>query len=240
MAVKGVQSLATGLRVLELVSRHQPVGASEVARLMGLHKSVVHRALITLGEEGWIRQFGEPPAVRWVVTGRALSVGSAFAAEAAAREQAHQLLRQLSAESGETVLLSVRDGDRLLVVDAVESTQPLKVTFPVGTSTTIDLETAAGEALLAGMGDPEVAELLGDEPAQAWLPRRADYERRGYAMQLHPASPLWAVATHLPVAPDGSATVVVIAVPQHRCDRSSLERLGERLVELARITRRTG
>ncbi|MEU6422920.1 IclR family transcriptional regulator [Streptomyces spiralis] len=234
MAVKGVQSLATGLRVLELVAIHQPAGAAELARITGLHKSVVHRALVTLHEQDWIAPVGAAPALRWVLTGRALAVGSAFAASRTPREAAHQLLRHVAAETGETVLLSVHDGRRLLVVDLVESPQPLKVAFPVGATLDVDVDTAAGRALVAGLADDELDRLFDAGARERMRAIRPEYERLGYALQTDPATPLWAAAVRLRRMPDMVDSVVVAAVPQPRSDLATVERLGVTLRDAVR------
>jgi IclR family acetate operon transcriptional repressor len=234
MAVKGVQSLATGLRVLELVAEHQPAGATELARITGLHKSVVHRALVTLHEEDWIAPVGSPPALRWVLTGRALAVGGAFTASRTPREAAHRLLRHLADDAGETVLLSVRDSRRLLVVDLVESRQPLKVAFPVGTTLPMDVDTAAGRALIAGMPEEEIDRLFAPGERERVRASRPEYERLGYATQADPHNPLWAVAVRLRPAPDAVDAVVVVAVPRTRCDLAELDALGARVRDTVR------
>ena len=55
MSVKRSQSAARVLAVLECIARHQPIGVSELARLLQADKSAVQRAVMTLADDGWIR-----------------------------------------------------------------------------------------------------------------------------------------------------------------------------------------
>jgi DNA-binding MarR family transcriptional regulator len=47
------QSIIRALRILELFAqREEPLGVTEISRLVGLHKSTVHRLVITLETSG--------------------------------------------------------------------------------------------------------------------------------------------------------------------------------------------
>ena len=63
----GGQGQFTGARVLEVfeaVAEHQPVGVAALSRMLGIDKSAVQRALVTLAEQGWI-QARDDPTTRW-------------------------------------------------------------------------------------------------------------------------------------------------------------------------------
>jgi len=130
MAVKPLQSVETTLRVLEAVSEHHPVGVSALARELDLDKNAVQRSLVTLGQQGWIRQLSDETGA-WELTGKALSVGRRYAPGLEERSRPH--LESLQDRTGETALLFSRDQSRMVLLDAVESTQALKLTVPIGT-----------------------------------------------------------------------------------------------------------
>ena len=65
------RSVLVSLRVMEEIAAHQPIGVSDLARLLGLSKTTAHRALTTLAEAGWIEASGDRRAL-WSLSVRAL------------------------------------------------------------------------------------------------------------------------------------------------------------------------
>src|SRR5262245_43711330 len=127
MAVKTIQSVQNALTVLEALAVHQPAGVSALSRIVDVDKNAVQRILVTLGESGWARQLdgGE-----WTITSKALQVGTHYTH--GLREAAHPFLAQLQHDTNETVLLFAREGQTMVVLDSVDSTQALRMTVPVG------------------------------------------------------------------------------------------------------------
>src|SRR4051794_25755308 len=104
-------SVQTALRVLEAVSELQPVGVSDLARRLELPRSSAQRALATLGAEGWIRPLDHERSTRWVLTARALVVGSRAGGELRLPAVARPALERLHAQTSETIHLLVQEGD---------------------------------------------------------------------------------------------------------------------------------
>ncbi len=127
MAVKTIQSVDNALTVLEALSRAQPAGVSSLARTVDLDKNAVQRILLTLGQAGWIRQLDSG---EWTITSKALQVGTHFTSDL--RDTVHPHLVRLQRETDETVLLFAREGDTMVVLDSVDSSQALRMTVPVG------------------------------------------------------------------------------------------------------------
>lgn len=169
MAVKTIQVVSNALAVLDAVSRSQPAGLGALARDLGLDKSAVQRILATLHAGGWIQPAG---GGGWILTGRALEVGGRYVAASDLRERAREALRELHAATGETVWLSVADGDTLVVTDEITSTHVLRVTFPIGYSGPFGPETAGGLALLAALppdeADARIAAWAAAQVAPVW------------------------------------------------------------------------
>jgi IclR family acetate operon transcriptional repressor len=235
MAVKTIQVVSNALVVLEGVSRHQPAGLGVLARDLGLDKSAVQRILATLHTDGWIQPDPDGSG-GWTLTARALTVGGRFVADSGVRERARGVLRELHAATGETVWLTVADGDRLVVADEITSTHVLRVTFPVGHSGPFGPETAGGLALLATTPPGERQRIGGAVVGGANEEALAETRRRGYAIQAVRDVPLWAAATALPVGRGAPPMAVVIGVPLHRCTEERLHEFGEMLVRTVRIT----
>ena len=127
MAVKTVASVRNALTILEALALAQPVGVSALARQVGIDKAAVQRALLTLGDAGWTRQ---SDTGEWVITSKALQVGTHYTA--GLRDVSRPHLAELQRTTGETAVLFVREHASVVAVDAVESSQPLRMTVPLG------------------------------------------------------------------------------------------------------------
>jgi DNA-binding IclR family transcriptional regulator len=133
VAVARLSTVEKALRVLSAVSDSQPISGSALARDLDMDKNAVQRILITLGHLGWLQQ--DRRAGGWRLGPQSLVIGGRYAG--ALRERAHPLLHDLAAETGETVTLWSVEGDAFTVVDAVESSQTIRGTIPIGYSASI-------------------------------------------------------------------------------------------------------
>lgn len=157
-SVKEIQSVKNACLLLAELARRQPAGVSDLARSTGIDKSAVHRLAVTLGSTGWLRRTADG---RWYFAPGLLAVLRAPAA-ASLVEAARPLMEAARDATGETAMLVVPDGDRLVIADAVESTHTLRVAVPVGT----EMPAKSSSALRA------IAALLPAELLPAW--RRVD------------------------------------------------------------------
>lgn len=148
-----MNSVKTALRVLEAVAAQQPAGLSDLARRLGLPKSTVQRCLATLDEAGWIRPGGRE-LTRWVVTGRAFSVGSQVANTRNLREIALPALSALQEATLETIHLMVPDGDEMVLIERLDSAYELRTFKPLGSRAPLHA-TSNGKAVLAHLPEDE-------------------------------------------------------------------------------------
>ena len=151
MAVKTIQSVENALTVIEALAAAQPIGVSALARLVELDKNAVQRVLLTLGQAGWIRQ---AEGGEWLITSRALQVGTHYTS--GLRDAARLHIEELQRITGETVLLFARDGLQMVVLDAIDSTQALRMTVPIGTVVPLT-RSAAFDAFLADSDRAQLA-----------------------------------------------------------------------------------
>ncbi len=131
MAVKASSTGSKTLAVLDAVARNQPVGVSELSRLLDEDKSMVQRMLVTLSEDGWIRPAASR-TTKWQVTDRLRVLADIACSSANFREAAREAIARLCHETGETVSLVVRDGRRFIVTDVAESREILRVAPKIG------------------------------------------------------------------------------------------------------------
>ncbi|MFD7312882.1 IclR family transcriptional regulator [Streptomyces sp. NPDC059883] len=184
-----MQNVLNALRALEEVAARQPVGVADLARAMELPKSSVQRALVTLHTAGWLRPAGGTPT-RWVVTTKALHVGRHATGELGLRDVAVPVMEELRRRTDETVHLAVPEGGKVVLIERLETAQPVRIILPLGQNLPLHA-SANGKAVLAaspaGVIDRQLAEgLSGFTATTITDPRRllaelAEIRERGYA-----------------------------------------------------------
>ncbi|GAA4537311.1 IclR family transcriptional regulator [Amycolatopsis samaneae] len=200
-----MNSVLTALRVFEAVAAAQPAGLSELARRLEVPKSTVQRCLKTLAEAGWVRP-APGDGGRWVITGKAFSIGSAVSSGPRLREIALPILSRLQAETRETIHLTVPDGGEMVLIERLDSPHQLRAFLQLGTR--LPLHAASnGKAYLASLDDEAVESFLDSELRQvsghtvtdpgALRREVEEIRRRGYAVtneELHEGIAAVAVA----------------------------------------------
>lgn len=162
-----MQNVLNTLRVLEEVAARQPVGVAELARATDIPKSSVQRALRTLQTAGWIRPAGGS-VTRWAVTTKALHVGRHAAGELSLRDVAVPVMEDLRRRIDETIHLAIPEGDKIVLIERLETSKPVRIFLALGTNLPIHA-SAHGKAVLAAGSAAIVERLLADG-----LPRHTD------------------------------------------------------------------
>lgn len=227
-SVKEIQSVKNACRLLEELARQQPAGVSDLARGTGIDKSAVHRLAVTLGTAGWLRRTADG---RWYLDPGLLAVLRASSAASFA-ETARPLMEAARDATGETAMLVVPEGDRLMIADAVESTHTLRVAVPVGS----EMPAKSSSALRA------IAALLPAEQLPAW--RRVDpgltdgvlrvTRNRGWgANDNEVADGTRAVGAALCGADGVPVGALVVVGPSTRIGRDLMPRYGELVARIA-------
>ena len=215
-------ALGKGLRVLEAVATADgPVRLSHLASELDMQKSSVHRVLQTLIDAGFVTR--DPTTDLYVATLKIWELGSAVASALPIKRLAATALLELHRRTGETVSLSILDGDDVLYLDKILAPRPMGFTTRAGSRVAAPM-TAGGRAMLALEPDPEaiidrVAKRLGKgvfDPAKAMTDvRRA--RRDGYLVGTGRAERgVVGIAAAVP-GPDGRAAAgITVSAPAKR------------------------
>jgi DNA-binding IclR family transcriptional regulator len=140
-------TLAKGLKMLEAVAHSDgPRGVSELGRELGITRSNAHRLLQTLAALGYVRQ--DQDRKQYEPTLRLFELGSAVVSHRDIRTVSQPVMRALGRHVDENVILSVRDGSEVVVLDRVEGTRTLRTYTPLGSRNPMHC-TSAGKLLLA-------------------------------------------------------------------------------------------
>jgi DNA-binding IclR family transcriptional regulator len=178
-AETGVGVLDRVMAVLEAVER----GArsfTEIVDATGFTRSTTHRLVKALEEHGLLMATG---GRGYRLGPRLVGLAAAAARDQPLRDLAHPALEGLARDTAESAQLYVRDGDRRVCVDAVESTNELRTIVAVGASLPL-MKGSAGKVLLAWAGDRDRERLLrgvAPQDAPALERQLAAARRRGWA-----------------------------------------------------------
>jgi DNA-binding IclR family transcriptional regulator len=225
----GTAALARGLSVLETLAAAEDgddeLGVVRLSELVGGDKSQLSRTLKTLEERGYVERDPDTLGYRlgWRVFGLA-----ARSADRRLLDAAGPVLRRLVAEFGESVHLSVRQGDMVLTVMTESPPATLHAPGRVGGLTPV-ATTSAGRALASDLDDAEL-DRLGLAAAREAI---AETRRRGYAIVKEEFEPgLVAAAAAIRDASGHIAAALNVSAPGFRFE-DRLEEAAVRLVEAA-------
>jgi DNA-binding IclR family transcriptional regulator len=233
LAVKRSLSAARMLSVFEHIVRAQPIGVSVLARALSADKSAVQRDLMTLADAGWIR--AEPGGAGWELTPHILTLARAPSSSDNMRLRARPVLERLRTETGETAYLTMPDGDRFVVIDALESFHLLRMVPPVGIVVPFE-GSATARAVLPHLSEAEQARLLGGEPSAAMCEELQTARDLGYAVNAGDIVP-GAIAVAAPILDRNGAPVasLVVTGPAERLTEARWPQIGQKVRDAARL-----
>ena len=141
-----IQVIDRMMKLLDVLAAHpEPLGLKQVAQYSGLHPSTAHRILSAMGGGRLVDRI-EPGSYRLGM--RLLELGNLVRSRISVRELALPVMRELHAQTGETVNLSVRHDDEIVYVERTSSGRSaMRVVHVIGARAPLHI-TAAGKLFL--------------------------------------------------------------------------------------------
>lgn len=151
-----IQVIDRMMKLLDVLAQHpEPIGLKQIAQVTGLHPSTAHRILSAMTADRIVDRV-EPGAYRLGM--RLLELGNLVKSRINVRELALPVMRELHAQTGETVNLSVRHDDEIVYVERTSSGRSaMRVVHVVGARAPLHI-TAAGKLFLLEEGFPRLRE----------------------------------------------------------------------------------
>jgi DNA-binding IclR family transcriptional regulator len=207
---------------------------TDVVSATGLTRSTAHRLILGLEDHGFVLHVG---GLGYALGPRLLALATAAARELPLRELAHPILERLARTTGESAQLYVREGDRRVCVDAVESERELRTIVEIGASLPLD-RGSAGKVFLAWGTERDRARLA-EDPGR--LPQQVvTARRRGWADSVEEREP-GVASVSAPVFGPRDAVLAAVSVsgPAARLGTLRAKRYAPAVVEAAREIERT-
>ncbi len=140
-------TLLKGFDIVELLAHSdRPLSLTEIATALDLAKSNVHRLLHALTERNYVLRIER--GARYVASIKLWELGSAVLAKLDLKLHAQNVMDELLARTGETVHLSVLDGDEVVYVHKLDSPNPVRAYTQIGGRAWAHC-VATGKAMLA-------------------------------------------------------------------------------------------
>jgi DNA-binding IclR family transcriptional regulator len=194
-----------------------------IAEATGLTKPTAHRMINALMAHGFLMHVG---GIGYALGPRLLNLATTAMRELPLRQLARPALEQLARSTGESTQLYVRDGNRRICIDAVESDNELRTIVPVGASLPLG-RGSAGKVFLAW--GPPADEDVSDIGTSILTARR-----RGWADSYGEREPGVASVSAPIFAPNGHLLAAIsVSGPDRRLAPLRAKRYGPAVVEAA-------
>lgn len=153
-----LRAVLNAVDALDYISKsRQGVGVREVARTLRMTPATTSRLLTSLRLSGVLEQ--DASGGRYFVGPRLHSIAQAHRNSVNLNTMSEGFLRNLLEETGETVFLGVLDEASVVVINRLDSPQPLRMAAELGTREPAN-RTALGKVMLAHLPDEDLARKL--------------------------------------------------------------------------------
>jgi DNA-binding IclR family transcriptional regulator len=228
-----VQSVDRAINILELLSRQGPSSVTQLALELEVHKSTAYRLLATLAGRNLVEQ---DDTEKYYLGKGLAELASTIFEDPDILEASRPVCQYLSGQVGETVTVSILEGDQATVIH--QTTPPCNVLTVDWSGTRAPLHTtAAGKVLLAYLPSGKRRKLLCDPletKTKQSLENKGEVERellevweQGFGLSMAELEPgLNAVAA--PIKDSRGRVVAALSVsgPESRLVEDRLKSLG--------------
>jgi IclR family KDG regulon transcriptional repressor len=151
-------SVKKAFQILKLISDTDGgLGISDLAKRLEIGKSTVHGITSALEALGTIIR--DPTTKRYILGLTLLELGRSAYSQIDLKDLVRPVMEDLMEKTEESVFVGVLNGERVTILDIVESKQDLKMTSTRGTTIPL-LAGAVGKVFLATMSDEKAREIV--------------------------------------------------------------------------------
>lgn len=162
-----IDSLGRGIDLLEILATRDSVKLAELPELLDTSRATAFRLLKTLQDRGYVEHY---PAESLYRLGPAAQLLADRSGSQSLVRAAQPALRDLAAETGETVNLALMRAAHLTYVEIVDGRHALRMSASPGQDVPMH-STALGKATLAVLPEERQLALVGPEPWTAYTPK---------------------------------------------------------------------
>lgn len=161
-----IAAVDRALLLLEAVAERPNQGVTDLARTLGLTKTIVFRLLHTLEERGFVVRAGPQPV--YSLGHRVGVLGERAGKQNTLIVAARPVMESLREETSENINLTVREGRKSLVLATLAGRHAIRIFAQAGRYG--PLHAGGGSLLLLAWAPQEVRDRLLDDPLEAFTP----------------------------------------------------------------------
>ena len=189
-STNSIQVIERLARLLDTIAAHdEPVSLKILSAETGLHPSTAFRILASLSEQGYVERTARG---NYQLGARLMQLGSRVRAAVDIRKVALPLMEKLRDRLGETVNLTVREGDEVVYIERALAKRMMRVEQVIGSRAPLHV-TAVGKLMLGELGETECRDYAKRSKLPGYTPNThrkvtallhdcADSAQRGYAL----------------------------------------------------------
>lgn len=147
-----ISAVATTLSIIEsMAQRGEPVGVSELAKLVGANKPRTYRHLRTLLSRSYVAQ--DPVTDKYFLTLKLFHIGQSIASSAEFLAEARRVMVELRELTGQTVTVGQVEESGVRILDILKHRSAIEITTPPGTLFDFHSSAQGKVALAFGRND---------------------------------------------------------------------------------------
>jgi DNA-binding IclR family transcriptional regulator len=167
-----IQSLERGIAILEMASRSTgPASLTDLAELLQIDRSSAFRLANTLRRRGFLSYLRERKA--YTLGPSVWRLSHQYDWGALLIRVARDRLKDLAAQTTETVHLAIREGNRALFIDHAATNHVISVAVQTGERVPLHC-TAHGKALLSDCDKTDLKNIFGSEKLETYTKQTID------------------------------------------------------------------
>ncbi len=208
----------------------QPLSLSELAGFMNVPMSSCHGLVNTLIERGYLYHISRRKLL--YPTGKILEVAETIVSKDPLLDRIRLPLSALRDKLKETIIIGIREQERVMYIDVIEGTHTVRYTAYPGEFKPLH-SSAVGKAILASMTENELEKLLRRLPLEKITPMSITDKKqllqdldqgrkRGY-YETHGENVVDVDAVAVPVVSNKDIIGISVAAPSHRMEEGRID-----------------
>lgn len=186
-----IKSISKAIQLCDSILQHEePVGLKELTESSGLNKTTTHRILRTMLTLDLITQ--DLNTKKYKLGPKLITLGLSALKNTDLHKEALPLMKKLRDETGETVNLSILDGDEIMTIERLRSAFLYSLNLSIGSRLPLHC-TSQGKVILAFLNIKRCEEIINSLKLRLKTPKTivdksqfrrelADIRRTGYAI----------------------------------------------------------
>ncbi len=154
-----VKSVMKAFLIMEELDKAGELSIGDLSERLLMDKATVHRLINTIKDAGYVNQNLDNK--KYSNSLKLLAMGNRVMEKTGVKHISRPFVEELAKQTGETINLGIRVGNRIIHVDKLESSSTIKVGLGIGTAVP-SYCTGLGKAILAFTPEKELESILAD------------------------------------------------------------------------------